>query len=164
MAEPVPVTVMTPDELSSLNPGGTVAEQMSNLPQFFNTYTSQRGSGTLFSSAGGSYLNMRNLGLNRTLVLLDGSRLPPADKRGSVNVDMLPTALMRSVDTVTGGASAAYGADALGGVVNYILDREFEGFKVDVGTGKTEWGDRRAFKYYRFIQYNRNRPDLPARR
>jgi iron complex outermembrane receptor protein len=141
MAEPVPVTVMTPDELSSLSPGGTGVEQMSQLPQFFNTESSQRGSGTLFSRAGGSYLNMRNLGLNRTLVLLDGSRLPPADKRGSVNADMLPTALMRSVDTVTGGASAAYGADALGGVVNYILDREFQGFKVDIGTGRTEWGD-----------------------
>lgn len=141
MAEPVPVTVMTPDQLSSLNPGATGAEQMAQLPQFFNTLTSQRGSGTLFAQAGGSYLNMRNLGTNRTLILLDGSRLPPADKRGSVNVDMLPTALMRSVDTVTGGASAAYGADALGGVVNYILDREFEGLKVNIGGGRTEWGD-----------------------
>jgi iron complex outermembrane recepter protein len=141
MAEPVPVTVMTPDQLRSLDAGGTVVEQMSALPQFFNTESSQRGSGTLFSRSGGSYLNMRNLGLERTLILLDGSRLPPADKRGSVNVDMLPTALMRSVDTVTGGASAAYGADALGGVVNFILDREFEGLKVSAGAGRTEWGD-----------------------
>ena len=141
MASPTPVTVVTPDELSSFNPGATGVEQLGQLPQFFNTQSSQRGSGTLFSAAGGSYLNMRNLGVNRTLVLLDGSRLPPADKRGPVNADMLPTALMRSVDTVTGGASAAYGADALGGVVNYILDREFEGLKINVGTGRTEWGD-----------------------
>src|SRR5690606_21684414 len=69
------------------------------------------------------------------------------DKRGSVNVDMMPTALMRSVDTVTGGASAAYGADALGGVVNFILDREFEGLRVNVGTGRTEWGDGDRYNF-----------------
>ncbi len=141
MATPVPVTVVTISELNSFNPGASTVEQMSQLPQFFNTLSSQRGSGTLFAQAGGSYLNMRNLGTNRTLILLDGSRLPPADKRGSVNVDMMPTALMRSVDTVTGGASAAYGADALGGVVNFILDREFQGFKFNVGAGRTAWGD-----------------------
>lgn len=141
MAEPTPVTVVTTDELQSFNPGASTVEQMAQLPQFFNTFSSQRGTGTLFDAAGGSYLNMRNLGLARTLILLDGSRVPPADKRGSVNVDMLPTGLMRSVDTVTGGASAAYGADALGGVVNYIIDREFEGLKVTVGAGRAEWGD-----------------------
>ena len=141
MATPVPVTVVTTQELQALNPGASVVEQMGQLPQFFNTQSSQRGSGTLFAQAGGSYLNMRNLGTNRTLILLDGSRLPPADKRGSVNVDMMPTALMRSVDTVTGGASAAYGADALGGVVNFILDREFQGLKFNVGAGRTEYGD-----------------------
>jgi len=147
MATPVPVTVVTKDELASFNPGASTVEQMSLLPQFFSTLSSQRGAGTLFGEAGGSYLNMRNLGTNRTLILLDGSRLPPADKRGSVNVDMLPTALMRSVDTVTGGASAAYGADALGGVVNFILDREFEGLRMNVGTGRTEWGDGDRYNF-----------------
>lgn len=147
MAAPTPVTVLQPDELSSINPGSTGVEQLSALPQFFNTQSSQRGSGTLFSAAGGSYLNMRNLGTARTLILMDGSRLPPADKRGSVNADMIPTALLRSVEIVTGGASAAYGADALGGVVNFILDREFEGFKVSAGTGKTEWGDGDRYNF-----------------
>jgi len=147
MATPVPVTVMTRDELTSFNPGGTLVEQMDTLPQFFNSGSSQRGGGILFGPAGGSYLNMRNLGTNRTLILMDGSRLPAADKRGSVNVDMLPTALMRSVDTVTGGASAAYGADALGGVVNFILDRQFEGLKVNVGTGTSEWGDGDRYNF-----------------
>lgn len=141
MAEPTPVTAVTTEELQSFNPGASTVEQMAQLPQFFNTFSAQRGSGTLFDAAGGSYLNMRNLGRQRTLILLDGSRIPPADKRGSVNVDMLPTGLMRSVDTITGGASAAYGADALGGVVNYILDREFEGLKVSIGAGRAEWGD-----------------------
>jgi iron complex outermembrane recepter protein len=116
MATPVPVTAVTTTELQAFDPGGTVAEQLDALPQFFNTGSAQRGGGVLFGTGGGSYLNMRNLGAQRTLVLFDGSRVVPADKRGSVNVDTLPTALMRSIDVVTGGASAAYGADALGGV------------------------------------------------
>jgi len=141
MVTPVPVTAVSAAELSTFSPGSTVAEQLATLPQFFNNNTSQRGGGVLFGDGGGSYLNMRNLGTNRTLVLFDGSRVVPADKRGSVNVDTLPTALMRTVDVVTGGASAAYGADALGGVTNFILDREYQGLKVEVGSGVTEVGD-----------------------
>lgn len=141
MASPVPVTAVTTGELQSYDPGGSVSEQLSNLPQFFSTQSAQRGGGILFGSGGGSYMNMRNLGSVRTLILFDGSRLPPADKRGSVNVDTIPTALVRSVDVVTGGASAAYGADALGGVVNFVLDRQFEGLKLEVGSGINEVGD-----------------------
>jgi iron complex outermembrane recepter protein len=141
MATPVPVTAVTTAELQAFEPGGTIAEQLDALPQFFGTGSAQRGGGVLFGSGGGSYLNMRSLGANRTLVLFDGSRVVPADKAGSVNVDTLPTALMRSIDVVTGGASAAYGADALGGVTNFVLDREFEGLKLNTGSGITELGD-----------------------
>ncbi len=139
MAEPVPVTTLTPTELQVFEPGSTVAEQLDALPQFFQTSTAQRGGPPLFGNGGGSYLNMRGLGPERTLVLFDGYRMPPADKRGSVNVDTLPTALVRSIDVVTGGASAAYGADALGGVVNFILNREFEGLKLSANTGMHEF-------------------------
>ena len=139
MAEPVPVTTLSPAELQLFEPGSTVAEQLDALPQFFLTSTAQRGGPALFGNGGGSYLNMRGLGPERTLVLFDGYRMPPADKRGSVNVDTLPTALVRSVDVVTGGASAAYGADALGGVTNFVLNREFEGLKLDFGTGMNEF-------------------------
>ncbi len=141
MATPTPITTITFNELSDIDPGGIVSEQIGTLPQFFGTQSAQRGGGALFGSAGGSYLNMRSLGANRTLVLLDGSRVVPADKSGSVNVDTLPNALIRTVDVVTGGASAAYGADALGGVTNFVLDREFQGLKVQAGTGITEVGD-----------------------
>ena len=141
MAAPTPVTAIAINDLQDFEPGGTVAEQLDALPQFFGTQSAQRGGGALFGSAGGSFLNMRSLGANRTLVLLDGSRVVPADKAGSVNVDTLPTALIRTVDVVTGGASAAYGADALGGVTNFVLDREFEGLKIQAGTGISELGD-----------------------
>ena len=141
MAEPVPVTTLTPEELQLFEPGSTIAEQLDALPQFFLTSTAQRGGPALFGNGGGSYLNMRGLGPERTLVLFDGFRMPPADKRGSVNVDSLPTALVRSVDVVTGGATAAYGADALGGVTNFILDRDFEGLKFNAGTGMNEFNN-----------------------
>ena len=139
MAEPVPVTTLTTQELELFEPGGTVAEQLDALPQFFQTTTAAAGGAALFGPGGGSYLNMRGLGAERTLVLFDGFRMPPADKRGPVNVDTFPTALVRSVDVVTGGASAAYGADALGGVTNFILDREFEGLKFAASTGMNEF-------------------------
>jgi outer membrane receptor protein involved in Fe transport len=139
MAEPTPVTSLTPTELAAFEPGGTIAEQLSSLPQFFNVVTAQGDTPGLFGGGGGSYINMRGLNANRTLVLLDGSRVPPADKRGQVNVDNFPTALIRSVDIVTGGASAAYGADALGGVTNFVIDREFEGLKINTSAGMNEF-------------------------
>jgi outer membrane receptor protein involved in Fe transport len=146
MAEPTPVTTLTPLELSTFEPGSTIAEQLDALPQFFNTGTAQRGGPALFGDGGGSYLDMRGLGRDRTLVLFDGLRVPPADKRGQVNVDTLPTALVRSVDVVTGGASAAYGADALGGVTNFQLDREFKGMTLKVSTGQNDFnGDGKNY-------------------
>jgi outer membrane receptor for ferrienterochelin and colicin len=141
MAAPTPVTVMSMTELNELNPGSTVAEQLDELPQFFATPTAQRGGNAISTTAGGSYLNLRGMGLNRTLVLLDGTRVAPADANGSVNIDNFPSALMQRVDIVTGGASAAYGADAVAGVVNFVLDREFEGFKTKYSTGITEEQD-----------------------
>ncbi len=150
MTAPTPVTALTIGELSDFNPGGTVAAQMDQLPQFFDTATAQRGGlggGGISTVAGGSYLNLRGMGSNRTLVLVDGTRVAPADAQGSVNVDIFPSALMQRVDVVTGGASAAYGADAVAGVVNFILDREFEGLKASVSTGITEKMDGENYNF-----------------
>lgn len=148
METPVPVTSVTIDELFQQEPGSTISQQLDRLPQFFNNGSPQRGDGgnPSVGSGGPGALNIRNLnsastgaGISRTLTLLDGARVVPTDKRGTVNIDMFPTALMRSVDVVTGGASAAYGADALGGVVNFVLDREFEGLKISGGMGVHEY-------------------------
>lgn len=141
MVSPVPVTAIAPTELASFDPGGTVAEQLEVLPQFFGNLSTQQSTGALNFGSGSSRLDLRNLGSQRTLVLFDGSRVVPTNSANSVNIDAFPTALLSTVDVVTGGASAAYGADALGGVVNFVLDREFEGFKMSAGTGVTEWGD-----------------------
>ncbi len=150
MTAPTPVTALTIGELNDFNPGGTVASQMDQLPQFFDTATAQRGGlggGGISTVAGGSYLNLRGMGSNRTLVLVDGTRVAPADAQGSVNVDMFPSALMQRVDVVTGGASAAYGADAVAGVVNFIIDREFEGLRTRVSTGITERLDGENYNF-----------------
>jgi iron complex outermembrane recepter protein len=140
MVTPVPITAVTTEELVLYNPGGTVSEQLNTLPQFFGNSSITDGRGPLFGG-GASSLNMRNLGPRRTLVLFDGSRVVPGGSSGTVDVDILPTALIRTVDVVTGGASAAYGADALGGVANFVLDREFQGLKFESGGGINEFGD-----------------------
>jgi outer membrane receptor protein involved in Fe transport len=148
MTAPTPVTAMTVSELSDFNPGSTVAAQLDELPQFFDTPNAARGvSGGISTISGGSYLNLRGMGLNRTLVLIDGTRVAPADAQGSVNVDMIPSALMQRVDVVTGGASAAYGADAVAGVVNFILDREFEGVRTRISTGISEEMDGENYNF-----------------
>jgi outer membrane cobalamin receptor len=142
---PTPVTSITTQEVFNFEPGNNIARQLNALPQFFGNVSTQNVGTALVSTSGTSSLNLRSLGGNRTLVLLDGIRVVPAAKDGLVNVDAFPTALMRSVDVVTGGASAAYGADAVGGVVNFVLDRDFQGLKVDAGTGVNEFGDGRMW-------------------
>ena len=84
---------------------------------------------------------LHGLGTNRNLVLLDGRRLPVSDINGNVDVNILPDAIISGVDAITGGASAQYGADAVGGVVNFVLDTKFVGFKGEIGGGISNYGD-----------------------
>src|SRR5688572_24317299 len=140
MTTPVPVTTLSTADLAALNPGASIGDQLDRLPQLYQTESAQRGSGALFGNAGGTYLNLRGLESKRTLVLLDGSRVVQDDRGGTVNVGVFPAGLIKNVDIVTGGASAQYGADAVGGVVNFILDRDFEGLKATASTGKPERG------------------------
>ena len=72
-------------------PGATVADQLDQLPQFFQTQSAQRGGGALFGGAGRSVIDLRAMGPQRTLVLLDGARSSPADRDGSVHIDNIPT-------------------------------------------------------------------------
>jgi outer membrane receptor protein involved in Fe transport len=138
---PVPVTSVEAAQLTQFAPNGTITESLSSLPQFFSNTNPRNANGALGTFAGTSNINMRNLGANRTLVLLDGARVVPSDRTSTVNTDMFPTALLQRVDVVTGGATAAYGADALAGVTNFILNRQFEGFKADVRMGTTDRED-----------------------
>jgi iron complex outermembrane receptor protein len=94
---------------------------------------------------GGTHINLRGLGPQRNLVLLDGRRLIAANASGYTDVSILPTALIERVEVITGGASAVYGADAVAGVVNFILKERVEGISLEGQYGITERGDGQEF-------------------
>jgi outer membrane receptor protein involved in Fe transport len=135
---PTPVTVIDSDQLVKSAPS-TIAESLRNLPALTATSGPQRASGT--QGGGQSFLNLRNLGAVRTLTLLDGRRFVAASQFGTVDVNLLPAGLIQRVDIVTGGASAAYGSDAVAGVVNFVLDTKFTGLKGEVSSGISTEGD-----------------------
>jgi outer membrane receptor protein involved in Fe transport len=94
---------------------------------------------------GTATVDLRGLGTNRTLVLVNGTRAVPTTAGGAVDINSIPTALIKSVEVLTGGASAVYGSDAVAGVVNFILKDDFEGVEVATGYEITEEGDAEIF-------------------
>ncbi|OYU76398.1 MAG: hypothetical protein CFE32_10385 [Alphaproteobacteria bacterium PA3] len=100
---------------------------------------------TLLESHGASTLDMRGLGQNRTLVLVNGQRVTPNGFRNSADVNSIPSALISRIETLTGGAAAVYGADAVAGVTNYILRDNYEGLEVALNGGISEQGDAESY-------------------
>lgn len=135
---PTPVTVVEADQLVKSAPS-TLADSLRNLPALTATSGPQRASGT--QGGGQAFLNLRNLGAVRTLTLLDGRRFVAASQTGTVDINLLPSGLIQRVDIVTGGASAAYGSDAVAGVVNFVLNTKFTGLKGEVSNGISTEGD-----------------------
>jgi iron complex outermembrane receptor protein len=144
-SSPAPMTVISTDDLLTSKPGATLAEALNTLPVFAGSRGSGSNPTTTGSAAGGNgsanQLNLRNIGALRTLVLMDGQRVPPTLYNGAVDVDLIPQLFVQRVDIVSGGVSAVYGSDAMTGVVNYIIDRKFNGFKADVSYGVSQQGD-----------------------
>ncbi len=139
MTTPTPVTAVTVEEIQALAPG-TMAEAMATLPQFFGS-TTTAATGGFFTSPGAGNLNLRGLGTNRTLVLLDGRRVVSSSRFGGTDINIFPESMLKNIETVTGGASAAYGTDAITGVVNFILDTDFTGFRGHAQGGSTDRSD-----------------------
>jgi iron complex outermembrane receptor protein len=111
---------------------------LNSLPQV----TAEQGSGQSISTVGTSTVSLRDLGSQRTLVLVNGIRMNPGGAGGisggnanAADVSQIPAALIERVDVLTGGASAVYGADAVAGVVNFVLNTHYEGVKVDADYG-----------------------------
>jgi len=109
-----------------------VEDLINSLPQAFAAQGSNYSNG----SNGTATVNLRGLGSNRTVVLIDGRRLQAGNPTSAItavaaDLNFIPTALVERVDVLTGGASAVYGADAVGGVVNFIMNKNFEGVRVD---------------------------------
>jgi outer membrane receptor protein involved in Fe transport len=142
---PTPVTVVSTTELLKKAPE-SIAAGLAKLPQFVGTSGSNVTSSQAGTPSAGNYLNLRRLGQIETLLLLDGQRLPPTSFEGTTDANIIPQALIQRVDVVTGGASAAYGSDAVAGVVNFILDTKFEGIKGNVQYGISSRGDNHQEK------------------
>lgn len=138
--QPTPVTTVSGDQLTLSSPG-SLSQSLAPLPALRLSSNPQGGQVSSGNQGAISQLNLRGLGVNRTLVLLDGHRLTPANTGSAPDINMLPQMLIQRVDVVTGGASAAYGSDAVSGVVNFILNRNFRGFRVEGSAGVSSRGD-----------------------
>ncbi len=104
------------------------------------------GSAVNNGNGGASFVNLRGLGSNRNLVLLDGVRIAPSNQVGRVDLNNIPLALIERTEVLTGGASTTYGADAVSGVVNFITKRDFTGFEMSASEQITEKGDGNVFR------------------
>jgi outer membrane receptor protein involved in Fe transport len=138
---PSPVTTVD-SETFDLTGTVTVESLLNELPQIIpgNTRVSNNQGGEDFST-----LDLRGLGPNRTLILVDGERVPASSSSGVVDIGTIPAGLIERVDVVTGGASAVYGSDAIAGVVNFILKDNYEGLEVSSQYGISDHGDGASF-------------------
>jgi outer membrane receptor protein involved in Fe transport len=139
---PTPVTVISPDLMLKVQPT-TVIDAVNLMPAL-------QGSQSLSSNPGGgqrngaaAYINLRDMGDLRTLVLMDGHRVVPTINQNQGNVDswVIPQLLIKRVDVVTGGVSAVYGSDAISGVVNFVTDNNFNGIRLQGSGGVSTYGD-----------------------
>ena len=146
---PTPVTVAAVEDLLKSTPS-SIPDALNKLPQFANSLSPSKSANNFANNPiHGNILNLRSLGVPsnnpkgplRTLILFDGLRVSPTTFVGAVDTNVLPQLLMQRVDVVTGGASAAWGSDAVAGVVNFVLDKKFTGVKGVAQAGVSERGD-----------------------
>ena len=160
-ASPTPLTSVDVDSLMTAAPSGSISDALNNLPVFSgsrNSFSNPGSNATGVQGANGSanVLDLRNLGAYRTLVLFDGHRIPPTLYNSTVDVDLIPQELIKRVDVVTGGVSAVYGSDAVSGVVNYILNRNFNGETAHAEAGESQYGDARTWDVGAALGFNIN--------
>lgn len=143
---PTPVTMVGQEDIQKQ--GGTNVGDLLNIIPSFRPQSTPATAGIFGANAGASSADLRGLGGNRTLVLVDGRRFVASTVAGSgfssantVDLNMIPTVLISRADVVTGGASAAYGSDAVAGVVNLVLDTKFEGVRGSLQGGASQRGD-----------------------
>ncbi len=141
-----PLSVVSTEALQTA-PNGNIAAFLNTMPVFAGSTQPQSSQNSLGpGGSGANVLNLRGLGAVRTLVLLDGQRSVGSLLTGGVDIDGFPQQLIQRVDVVTGGASSVYGSDAVAGVVNFVLDRQFTGVKGEISGGVTSYGDAKQYK------------------
>ena len=136
-----PVSVIGESEIQLRNEGNA-EELIRDLPGVVPGI----GSSTNNGNGGFATVDLRGLGAQRNLVLLDGNRLVVANQSGTVDLNSVPVALIQRTEVLTGGASTTYGADAVSGVVNFITRKDFAGVELAVGNSITERGDGHSFR------------------
>lgn len=137
-----PITIVDAETIK-LSDAVNIEELLRKLPQFAPAIGGNSNNG----NPGVATIDLRNLGEERTLVLVNGKRFIPYDPNGIVDINMIPTALIERVEVITGGASAAYGTDAVAGVVNFILKDQFQGVEFDASTGLSEENDAERYDF-----------------
>ena len=138
---PTPTTVIDASAIAA-NAQPNIFTTIAQLPSLQgSTGTATNTFSTSSGQQGLSSFSLRGLGAIRTLTLLDGQRVVGANVTGVPDISLFPQLLVKRVDVVNGGASASYGSDAVGGVVNFITDTRFKGFKGNVQGGITNYGD-----------------------
>lgn len=131
-----PISVIS-NEVIKFKGSANIENVLNDLPQVTGDTTSASNN----PGGGVATVNLRNLGAQRTLVLVNGRRYLSYDTSQIVDLNTVPTALIERVDVVTGGRSAVYGSDAIAGVVNFVLKKDFEGVQLDGNTGLSSRGD-----------------------
>jgi outer membrane receptor protein involved in Fe transport len=139
--QPTPTTTLSADDLAK-GAQPNIFNSIAELPALQGSTGRTTSTNSTSSGVQGlSSLSLRGLGAIRTLTLLDGQRVVGANVTGVTDVSQFPQLLIKRVDVVTGGASASYGSDAIGGVVNFITDKRFKGVKANVQGGQTTYHD-----------------------
>lgn len=137
-----PVTAVTAQDIK-VSGLGKAEDLLNSLPQVFAAQSSNLANG----ATGTAQVDLRGLGPSRTLVLINGRRLMTGDPNSTssaADLNFIPASLVKRVDVLTGGASATYGADAVSGVVNFIMDNNFSGFRIDANYSFYQHNNRNA--------------------
>jgi iron complex outermembrane recepter protein len=142
LTAPSPIVTVSAETFENTS-STSMEATLNKLPAFKpggNQFLSGAQSGPT-TTPGAATLNLRGLGANRNLVLIDGRRPQPANAALVVDINTIPQSAIQGVEVITGGASAVYGPDAIAGVTNFLLKRDFQGLDIDLQTGITEQGD-----------------------
>jgi len=128
-----------------------IETQINKLPQFTPTMQVPTVTGDIqpfaTNTPGSATVALRGIGANRTLVLINGRRGTPSNALGALDINTIPTSAIQYVETISGGASSTYGADAMAGVLNFIMKDRFEGFEFDVLGSMSQYSDNEEITY-----------------
>tara|TARA_A100001391_G_scaffold53249_3_gene32489 strand:+ start:20419 stop:23526 length:3108 start_codon:yes stop_codon:yes gene_type:complete len=137
------------DSLLQQSATAAIEQNLNKLPQFVPAKTPTQGGDiqpTATNTPGAATLSLRGIGANRNLVLIDGRRGTPGNASGVVDISTIPSAAIETIESISGGASATYGADAVAGVTNFRLKKDFVGLELDAQVGLTQEGDNLEYQ------------------